>query len=311
MNFNPNKQTLVEFAEHIATTKGNARWAHHNFVYLLFQRSVFNHVEESESFKNIPVAFSSHGHLIAWAKQNVQQVSTLGLPPTDALLTTGTQFGPELLNGQQFVWVRATAKNYRAALLAWMDTQRTSSYQQLHNDAADYCAGVAAALRGKVIRRKISDARRRTLAREFDMLSTAFRNASANAQTAVANKHLLDLLDRSLDADHIINKQSLKNLPDAWVMLAPVLSGTNRKFGRMIERRAAPFMPGRNMIPLDPITALKLHAPTIPTCQQEVRDAYSNLKNWMLKSPNLTLEFDAVESTLLGLIEGKLRSFSR
>lgn len=79
MNFNPNKQTLVEFAEHIATTKGNARWAHHNFVYLLFQRSVFNHVEESESFKNIPVAFSSHGHLIAWAKQNVQQVSTLGL----------------------------------------------------------------------------------------------------------------------------------------------------------------------------------------------------------------------------------------
>ena len=77
-------------------------------------------------------------------------------------------------------------------------------------------------------------------------------------------------MDRSLDADHVINRKSLTLLPDAWVMIAPVLSGTNRKFGRIIESRATPFSSSTTSIPLDPITALKLHAATIPTCQAEL-----------------------------------------
>lgn len=41
MNFNANKQTLVEFAEHIATTKSNAKRRMDNF-YIIYLQAVVN-----------------------------------------------------------------------------------------------------------------------------------------------------------------------------------------------------------------------------------------------------------------------------
>lgn len=310
---NANKQTLVEFAEHIAITKNNTRYYHHNYTYLLFQRQIFNYIEDSKSFKDLPVAFASRAQLDIWAKQNHQQMSVvgIGIPHTDAAITLGMSYGPQLLIGQQFLWVKATSGLYRKALLAWMDTLRKGNYQSLHMQAAEYCRNLVDALRKKEIRRKISDSRRAALAREFEDLSDKFTQASQSPQAAQANIALLDLMDRSLDADHVINRKSLTLLPDAWVMIAPVLSGTNRKFGRIIESRATPFSSSTTSIPLDPITALKLHAATIPTCQAELKAAYGNFRSWLLKSPELSHEFNAAEPILIGLINGSVKSFAR
>jgi hypothetical protein len=313
MKINANKQTLLEFAEHIATTKHGARWAGHNYVYLVFQRQVFNFIESCETFNALPAAFSNRKELILWATTNGQNISPVGhdISWDHALLTTGTSGGPPMLDGQPFIWVRAKSSLYRKALFAWMDTQVTKNYQSLHQSASEYCQSVAMELRQKTIRKNIPEARRQNLAKEFDELSSMFFNSSKTQSLAEINKNDLKLLDQSLDADHVINRQSLRLLPDAWVMIAPVIAGTNRSFGRMIEQKAAPFPPSTKRITLDAITALKLHAPSIPTCEKELLVAIENLKKSLISSPGLAQELTVLAPTLTGIINGTIKSFVR
>lgn len=312
MKLKANKQSLVEFAEHIAKTKHGARWAGHNFVYGIFQGQILYHVEHCETFSALPVAFSSRSELFGWASTNSQALSVVpGISPDHAIVTTGLRSGPQMLIDQPFVWVKATSNLYRKALLAWMSTHVPANTPSLHRDASDYCHSVAIALRQNIIRKKISDARRETIAKEFDQLSHAFNASSKSQLLAYANKDVMKLLDQSLDADHVINRQSLKLLPDAWVMIAPVLAGTNRSFGRMIERKAPPFPSSTVIVPLDAVTALKLHAASIPTCQSELLITFKKLQTRLLSSPKLTTEFNAASATLIGLINGTIKSFVR
>jgi len=307
------KQTLLEFAEHIAITKDNARYGRHSFVCLQFQRQLFNYIESRETFKVMPVAFASRAELDNWALLNDQKISTISnnISGGDAVISLGGANGPQDLNNYKFVWAKATSPHYRKALLAWMDTERDGDFQTLHREAATYCNSLINALTNKEIRKKISDTGRLRLINQFKYLHSRFIQASQSPQAAKNQCELLELLDRSLDADHVINRQSLKHLPNAWVLLAPVISGTNRKFGRMIERLASPFPPCTTSITLDPITALKLHAATIPTCQAELKKSYKALQERFLRSNQLTSEFNAVETTLLGLINGSIKHFTR
>jgi hypothetical protein len=79
----------------------------------------------------------------------------------------------------------------------------------------------------------------------------------------------------------------------------------------MVEHYATPFSSSTISILLDPITAPKMHAATIPTCQAELITAYDYFLGWLLKFPMLSHEFSAAERILLGLLSGSIKSFTR
>lgn len=76
----------------------------------------------------------------------------------------------------------------------------------------------------------------------------------------------------SLNADHVINKaRVLTNYPQAWVMLFPVQSGSNTRFGGSIERFFPPLSPGiRDGYLIDGLVGFKIFSAEYPRTQFEL-----------------------------------------
>jgi hypothetical protein len=140
--------------------------------------------------------------------------------------------------------------------------------------------------------------------------------ASASSDKWIAageqEKRLLKPFDSTLDADHVINKKSLVNMPDAWVMLAPVIASSNRNFGRLVEKYAEPFSPRVGSIDLDAATAFKLFAPTLPSTTSRLNDLVKIFSDAFVgKGPGLEAELQKVASTLGGFIDKTATTFVR
>ncbi|SPY99995.1 Uncharacterised protein [Pseudomonas luteola] len=312
MKIKGNKQTILEYAEYMAANDNNRRWCHNSYIYLQFQLQIITCVEWRGTFSEFPIAFTTKESLLLWAGDNRQTVK--GIPNTsenDVLLTIGSEHGPVELRGQPFVWVRAKYSNYREALFNWIDTQRTQNWQRLHAEACIYCKDIADALAKDVIRKNVTQSKRKDLIKEFIELSEEFDLASQSKKTAEDKKQLLWILDRSLDADHVVNRKSLKHHPNAWVLLAPVLSGTNRTYGRSIERYLEPISASSSRVTLDPIIALKLFAAKIPESREEMEAEYKALiGRFIVPSLTLNYEFAQGEKILKAFKEGKKKGIS-
>jgi hypothetical protein len=274
-----NIQTLIEFAEHVATTSNNRRFSSHTYFYLQFQSQIRTIVGETASFKTLSVAFASQAQLLGWAAHNHFDVQDIcaEISRSEALRLVGSNNSPRIYRGQVFIWVRASSNKYRQAFLAELDRSRidktAETAQRNHGYAAEYCNDIIKALKQKLIRKHVSDARRSQLISGFESLNNEFIEASKCPVLAINDRFKLELLDRVVDADHVVNRKSLTELPDAWVMLAPVNSTTNRKFGWMIERYIEKADKSTISIKLDPIMAFKLHAATLPKCPVELQTA--------------------------------------
>lgn len=312
MKIAANKQALVEFAEYIAVTKGNARWALHSGLYLSYQTYLFGIIEYYDSFDILPFSFENQWLLLRWANRNKMAIEKVpGISIKEALSIRGTKHSPSLFNGVPILWVKANAKCYRKAMVSWIAKERGISSIGDYESAETFCSNIAEALEEKLIRKNISPSRRSTLVNEFKYLSEKFKSVHASGHATPHDQMLLNLLDRSLDADHVINKQSLINLEDAWVVLAPVISGTNRKFGRLVERYTVPFKKGRGRIPLDPITALKLHAATVPMTAAEINSAYNQLGQSFRYSKNVSRQIVSQHLLFHSLINRTTKTWMR
>lgn len=312
MNFKLNRSALVQYEELVAVSKDNARWSFLNYIYLQFQISLLVAFEMSKTFRALPAAFKSQKELLAWADTKKQDICPIpGLSKTQALITIGSKEGCELLRGQQFVWVRAKSNLYRNAIIAWINTHRSTSLLEHHKLAAEYCTGLARALEAKDIRKNISDAKRKRLSQEFHQQASNFMDAAQSQQTAIKSAHLLFQLDQTLDADHVINRKSLNKLPEAWVMIAPVISGANQSFGRLIEAKATKFLPDTEVIYFDAITTLKLFAPTIPSCPKKANAIFDSFEQRFQTSVELNQEFIRARATLTSLLDGTVADFFR
>lgn len=73
-----------------------------------------------------------------------------------------------------------------------------------------------------------------------------------------------------LHADHVINRARLKNIPDAWVVLFPVLGSVNSRFGSAVEKSLEPLMPGVGKASMDPLPAFKLFCESMPKVMSDV-----------------------------------------
>ncbi|GAC1030998.1 hypothetical protein thsps21_18250 [Pseudomonas sp. No.21] len=314
-----NIQTLIEFAEHDAITNNNRRFSSLSYFYLQFQSQIRTIVAETASFKTLPVAFSSQTQLLGWAANNhfdVQNVGA-GISRDEALRLVGSNSSPQIYYGQVFIWVRASSNNYRLAFLAELDRTRidktAKTAQRNHGYAAEYCDGIIKALKEKIIRKYVSDARRSQLISGFESLKNDFLKASQCPTLAVNDRLKLDLLDRVVDADHVVNRKSLTELPDAWVMLAPVNSTTNRKFGWMIERYINKADKSTISIQLDPIMAFKLHAATLPQCPFELQAALDTHRKLYIPNDGSPIrqEFADAELVITEVVAGKRKAITR
>jgi len=305
------RQTLVEYMELVAIGK-EARWDHHSYCYLNFQMSVKNAVEIGDSFKSLPAAFSSKAELLRWASVNHQTVDTIGLPADHAVITHGDFNGAFGLQGASFIWVRATSPRYREAVLVWLQQLRSDRDLRLvQKRAAEVYQQVASSLENGLIRKRMKPVLRAAQVKELNILSRRCLMASSTAQKAQRDIRLLEALDTTLDADHVINKKSLTNMPDAWVMLAPVIASSNRGFGRVVEKYATRFAPLVGEIGLDAVTAFKLFASTIPTRATLAQHMDRFARQFIAKQRGLDLELQSVSKALGSFVIKTSKSFKR
>jgi hypothetical protein len=97
--------------------------------------------------------------------------------------------------------------------------------------------------------------------------------AHLNAYSSGGNPKIAYQLLAVLDADHVLNRASLKQIPDAWVMLFPVPADGNRGFGRTVERFRPSVKPGTRTMPLTPETTFKLFCGAMPRNRSELQNS--------------------------------------
>lgn len=305
-------QSLVEYMEQVATANGG-RWDHHNYCYLNFQCSLKVAVELGDSFGVLPGAFSSTKLFFEWIKRNGLFKELVGTPLNPAYITHGEKGCSLNLTGSSFIWVKASSSRYRNALLHWLNHVRKDQHLPgVQESAATVYDRVAASLEKGDIRKKISPVQRNKLVKIFRAMATRCHNASSSVAAAVKDRHLLKPFDSTLDADHVINKQSLKDIPDAWVMLAPVIASSNRGFGLAVEQYAVPFTAQRGLIGLDAVTAFKLFASTFPKTVKTLDEQITVFrKGFIPAGPGLKAELEAAAEKLRGFVDGTNKSFTR
>ncbi|WP_148058642.1 hypothetical protein [Pseudomonas frederiksbergensis] len=300
MNSPKVRQALVEYFRHVAKTRNNAQWSHHSALYMYFQQWVSSIISESKSFTEFPVMFSSYDRLEVWAKCKGLEIRNLTSGQNvNAVLTVGVDGAEPLYDGTNFVWVKASWGGYRKALMHWVDKDR--SYAKLtrhHEDAATIYAGAAEALKNRDIRPYLSKNERSKLGSTLKSLAELHGEWSLDEQLAKKNEEFLQTLDCILDADHVLNKSSLKNIPDAWVLLAPVTADSNRGFGRHIERYSMRVAKGVNSVSLTPAVTFKLFSAMMPVDSSELETQLGYIKNKFLLTPGLEAEMEEMEKII-------------
>jgi hypothetical protein len=310
----PLTQTLVEHLENAASANG-ARWDHHVYCYSDFQASVTTVVEYSDSFSALPGAFSSVDELYGWVGVHCLKVWPI---TSDSIITVSQPISSEKMKGTSFLWVKATSP-YRQIMVWWLNyLRRDRGLASVLDAAATVYEDVAQSLERELIRKKITPERRGKQVSEFralaaDCLAASLSAGEATWEKAEVHEHrLLKTFDSTLDADHVINKQSLKMMPDAWVMLGPVIASSNRNFGRAVEKHAVPFTPRVGSIDLDAATAFKLFASTFPSTLSTLEDLVKLFSDSFAgKGPGLEAELQTVTSTLGGFVGNTSSKFVR
>lgn len=307
-------QALVEHMEHVAS-ENEARWDHHVYCYVNFQTSVKTVVEHGDSFSALPGAFSSEDELYKWVGTHRLKVWPIR---SDGIVTLGQTFCSEAMEGTAFLWVKATS-SYRELIVWWLNyLRRDRDLACVLKAAATVYEDVAQSLERELIRKKMLPKRRAEQVSAFRVLAADCLAASSSAgartwgEAGEQDHRLLTPFDSTLDADHVINKQSLKMMPDAWVMLAPVIASSNRNFGRVVEKHAKPFSPRVGSIDLDAATAFKLFASTFPTTTSTLENLVKRFSDSFVgKGTELEAELQTVASTLGGFVDKTSTTFVR
>ncbi len=94
-------------------------------------------------------------------------------------------------------------------------------------------------------------------------------------QSVAKKYHNVENID-ALDADHIVARTILEDLPESWIALFPVYRSANRGFGH-IERKLPKVKEGFNRLTLSPLAAFKVLNGTMPRDHDELRAALASV----------------------------------
>jgi len=245
---------------------------------------------------NVPVMFSDRHSLLSWSKSIglKHKVISDGISDMEALLIHGTsRMRITDLAGIELIWVHVKSKKYRAALKNWIRPKEKSTanavslakqvlkpiteieaLKERHRFAIEFHLAAINELSNPVNQRYFN------LSKINDYIDR-HRQSLAEHQSALAGNGDWGLVDRSLgvlDADHVINRASLKSFPDAWVLLFPVPADANRGFGRKVERWRTAVLKGTKRVNLEPLQAFKLFSSVMPNTNDEVNEVMKAIR---------------------------------
>jgi hypothetical protein len=294
--FHPAKvgQVVVEQLAKIARDPG-ANWGDHNGAYAVQRTLVASMMEREES---VPVMFDSFNALQNWVCANGLQFRQLqNFSYTDVIEVISTSASPLLYRaGPSYLWVRAAWRQvYRDAFLAWLDLNyRQSDQRSLHLSTITAYTDAIDNLNRGIIRPRLSSAERN------DMV--AFLNAECSKHQQAYDVNLVDktlfrFMDMGIDADHVINKSSLANNPNAWVMLFPVPADINRRFRASVEAGLGKGNSNLSAIALQerPIVLFKIFGNFMPKNDDELRVALRRIRSQIGPDGELDTILDKME----------------
>lgn len=281
------RNMLVEYFRYVTLTRNGAVWAHHTTAvgsYRAWLASIWEGIGDRPG-QPMPVMFDSRAGLQKWADSGNHELRPICFSNNkkpNAYFFTGNADASDWYAGTFFLWVKANWKDYRKAFKIWLDQNRSGdSIAELHKSAI-ICYERAITLietRKILVSRSPQEAVRIVaLVRAQIMAHSRHVNCSKSNPTGL---ELFALFDYTLDADHVVNKSSLKDLPDSWVLMAPVQADANRGFGSRIERSLPRYAPGVDRLELSPIIAFKLFASVMPSSQRELDQAMELVANQM------------------------------
>jgi hypothetical protein len=223
-----------------------------------------------EADQDVPVMFGNERLLLQWACKQGFSPKQVGMLPTDEVLRLCPTTNPTVqLTPVELYWVKANSPHYRAALVEWCQKAYGENHVlRAHQESITIFNALHQDLSALSPTHPVFGRSGRTAVLASIM---AAANAHVQARSAGGNNDIAYQLLAILDADHVLNRASLKQIPDAWVMLFPVPADANRGFGRMVERYRSQVKPGTNTMHLMPETAFKLFAGAMPRDQNELQ----------------------------------------
>ncbi|MEB0045524.1 MULTISPECIES: hypothetical protein [unclassified Pseudomonas] len=240
--------------------------------------------------EDVPVMFESYDELMNWAYGE-------GIVTTDLYISRcGDRKAISLRSndlqstycGVPQLWVNARWGQYRTAFKYWLGANRSgSSIHELHRSAVQVFTNLNSALLSKSIFKNLSDDFRLKAKLIVDAEISA-NNAAAN--TASGDPALIEKFDSFLDADHLVHKASLRNLPNAWVLLGPVHADVNRNYGRLVEKKLPRSKVGVGRINLNALMGFKVFAPFMPLTSAEVANCVQMMGGGFSTSTHLAAQ---------------------
>lgn len=278
---------LVEYFRYVALTKNGAVWTHHTTAIISYRSWLSSIWEGIGSGKGqpIPVMFETRSSLEEWAFQNNHKLDTICVTnkkEPNAYAILGDDKAIDWYRGTYFLWVRASWRGYRTAFKVWLNQNRSGdSLEYLHNSAIEcYESAIKLVKIGVIFKGRTPKESGKIIKLMSEQIFN-HRGYLNFAPDKMSGSELFSLFDYTLDADHVVNKSSLRNLPDAWVLMAPVPADANRGFGSLIERHYPKYKQGKDRLELDPITAFKLFASIMPASPQELEHVMTFVRNQM------------------------------
>lgn len=281
------KNLLVEYFRHVSLTAHGAVWTHHTTAIISYRTwlsSIWEGIGNGQG-QPMPVMFETRSNLEKWASQNNHSLTPIcftNKKNPNAYICLGDSNAVDWYRGTSFLWVKANWTGYRRAFEIWLDQNRSGDpLQYLHDCAVETYKSAINLIKSGVIFKKRTP-QETTKIINLITAQILLHEKNINLGTSnMAGEELFAPFDYTLDGDHVVNKSSLKNLPDAWVLMAPVHADANRGFGCRVERNYPRYKQGKGRLELDPSMAFKLFASFMPTTSEELEVAMGCVENQM------------------------------
>ncbi|WP_236425622.1 hypothetical protein, partial [Pseudomonas syringae] len=225
----------------------------------------------------MPVMFETRSNLEKWACQNNHSLTPIcftNKKKPNAYILLGDDDAINWYRGTFFLWVKANWKGYRKAFEIWLDQNRSGdSLEYLHDCAIEtYKSAINLIKAGVIFKKRTPQEVKKIINLIAAQILPHEKNLNFDASN-ISGEELFAPFDYTLDGDHVVNKSSLKDLSDAWVLMAPVHADANRGFGCRVERNYPRYKQGTGVLELDPSMAFKLFASFMPTNPKELEEA--------------------------------------
>ena len=278
---------LVEYFRHVALAANGAVWSHHTTAIISYRTwlsSIWEGIGNTQG-KPMPVMFETRNNLEGWALYNnhrLEPICFTNNKKPNAYIFIGDDKATDWYRGTYFLWVKANWRGYRKAFEIWLDRNRSGdSLYQLHSYAIESYQTAIKLIQAGIIFKKRSSTEASNLVSLIRKQILDHQKHLNLGPNNVLGEALFAAFDYTLDGDHVVNKSSLKDLTDAWVLMAPVHADANRGFGSRVERHYPKYKRGTGRLELTPTMAFKLFASVMPTSPLELEQAMTLIQNQM------------------------------